>query len=46
MPDATVQPAPYGVYFCDHGGHGREFLGVLVARLVSEFGAVTVTELE
>lgn len=46
MPDASVQAEPYGAYFCDHGGHGREFLGLVVARLVSEFGAVTVAELE
>jgi hypothetical protein len=46
MPDATVQGAPYGAYFCDNGGRGREFLGLVVARLVSEFGAVTVAELE
>jgi hypothetical protein len=46
MPDATVQVAPFGVSFCDQGGQGREFLGGVVARLVSEIGAVTVTELE
>ncbi len=46
MPDASVQTAPYGAYFCDYGGHGREFLGLVVARLISEFGAVTVAELE
>jgi hypothetical protein len=46
IPDASVQAAPYGAYFCDNGGHGAEFLGVLLARLVSEFGAVTVAELE
>jgi hypothetical protein len=46
MPDASVQVEPYGVYFCDNGGHGRELLGAVLARLVAEFGAVTVSELE
>jgi hypothetical protein len=46
MPDALVQPEPYGAYFCDNGGHVREFLGLVVSRLVSAFGPVTVAELE
>jgi hypothetical protein len=46
MPDATVKAESYGTYFCDHGGHGREFLGIVEARLVSGFGQVTVEELE
>ena len=46
MPDATVKVEPYGAYFCVYGGHGREMLGVVIARLVGEFGAVTITELE
>jgi hypothetical protein len=46
MPDASVQAEPYGAYFCVFGGHGREILGLVVARLVSEFGPVTVAELE
>lgn len=45
IPDATVIVEPDGAYFCDHGRAGRELLGILVARLVSEFGEVTVTEL-
>jgi hypothetical protein len=46
MPDAFMQVEPYGVYFCDNGGAGREFLGVVVASLVSHFGTVTIAELE
>jgi hypothetical protein len=46
IPDATVRVEPYGLYFCDYGGAGREFLGLIVTRLVSQFGAVTVAELE
>jgi hypothetical protein len=46
MPDADVRVEPDGAYFCDYGGAGQKFLGIVVARLVSEFGAVTITELE
>jgi hypothetical protein len=45
MTDASVQAEPYGLYFCDYGGHGRAFLGLVIARPVEEFGAVTVEEL-
>ncbi len=37
---------PYGLYFCNNGGDGREMLGLIVARLVSRFGPVTIAELE
>jgi hypothetical protein len=45
-PDATVVVEPYGLYFCDHGGHGRDYLGRVVAIVTSEFGPVSVSELE
>lgn len=45
-PDATVKLMPEGVYFCDHGGHGREFLGRLITVMISHFGAVTIQEFE
>jgi hypothetical protein len=46
MPDASVRPAPDGACFCDYGGRGQEFLGLVVARLVRAFGTVAVAELE
>jgi len=46
MPDATVQAQPYGAYFCDHGGSGQEFLGLVVTRFVQKFGCVRVDDLE
>lgn len=46
MPDATTKLESGGLYFVDHGGYGREFLGRLITALVSEFGAVTVQEYE
>jgi hypothetical protein len=46
MPDAVMRIESYGLYFCDNGGRGREMLGVIVARLVSRFGPVTIAELE
>ena len=46
MPDASIHIETGGLYFCDHGGLGREFLGQLVAALVSRFGSVTVAEYE
>jgi hypothetical protein len=46
MPDATACVEPDGLYFCDCGGAGRQLLGVVIARLVSEFGPVTVADWE
>ena len=46
MPDASAHVAQDGLYFCDYGGAGPQFLGVVVACLVSEFGPVTVADLE
>jgi hypothetical protein len=46
MPDALARIEQDGLYFCDFGGMGRQFLGILVARLVSEFGPVTVADFE
>lgn len=46
MPDVTIQIESDGAYFCNHGGAGNELLGCLIARLTSEYGAVTITELE
>lgn len=46
MPDASMAIEPGGVYFCDHGGQGRAFLGRLVAALVSRYDQVTVQEYE
>lgn len=46
MPDATVRIECGGLYFCDHGGFGTEFLGCLLASLISSFGPVTVSEYE
>jgi hypothetical protein len=43
---ATVQVESCGVYYCWYGVAGREFLGTLIARLVSKFGAVTVEDWE
>lgn len=46
MPDATAHIEPDGLYFCDHGGSGRQFLGIVIAQLVGEFGPVTVGDWE
>ena len=46
MPDATVKAEPGGLYFCDHGGAGRDYLGRVVAKLLSAYGSVTVQEYE
>jgi hypothetical protein len=46
MPDATLVPEDYGLYFCDHGGYGQDYLGHVVVQLVRTFGAVTVEEVE
>jgi hypothetical protein len=45
MPNATTFAEAGGVYFCDHGG-GIVFLGSVVARLVEQFGPLTVAERE
>lgn len=42
MPEATVMLTDDGLYYCHHGGFGKEFLGRLVASLVSRFGAVSI----
>ncbi|MBB3121795.1 hypothetical protein [Pseudoduganella violacea] len=46
MPDATASATAYGLYFCDHGGFGREYLGYIAAQLIHAFGAITIEELE
>ena len=46
VPDATAIAEDYGLYFCDNGGQGRAFLGHVLARLVGEFGAIRITEIE
>lgn len=44
MPDAVAQVEADSVYFRDNGGHGRDFLGAVVASLCS-FGPVRIEEL-
>jgi hypothetical protein len=46
MPDAEVRVEPDGAYFCDYGGAGKRFLGIVVERFVSEFGTATIAEWE
>jgi hypothetical protein len=46
LPDASMSVQLPGLYFCDHGGAGRHFLGIVVACLVSHFGEVTVENRE
>lgn len=46
MPDASCRIEADGMSFCHYGGSGRAFLGEVVARLVSKFGPVTITEIE
>ena len=46
IPDATAMLTQGGLYFCDHGGSGREFLGRLVTSLVGKFGALSIREWE
>jgi len=46
MADAEVRVEPGGAYFCDNGGAGKMFLGIVVEHLVSEFGAVKVADWE
>jgi hypothetical protein len=45
-PDASVKVEPGGLYFCDYGGAGRDFLGRVVAKLVTSSGEVTVENYE
>lgn len=45
MPEAFLRVEPYGVYYCSNGVLGWEYLGRVTAKLVGEFGAVTVVEL-
>ena len=46
MPDATIHLISGGLYFSDNGGYGQEFLGKLIAKIVSNFGVVTIQEIE
>jgi hypothetical protein len=46
MPDAVTCIEPYGLYYCDNGGSGREFLGLVITRLVGVFRTVTIAPLE
>jgi hypothetical protein len=46
MPDASVKLEPGGLYFCDNGGAGRDFLGRVVAKLVATCREVTVEDYE
>lgn len=46
IPDATLEAIKEGFYFCDHGGEGRRFLGMVVALLSRNQCPVTVEELE
>ena len=46
MPDASARIEQDGLYFCVCGNRGRQFLGDIIARLVSEYGTVTVADLE
>jgi hypothetical protein len=45
MPDATAQIQSDGIYFCDNGGSGRKFLGIMLAAVVDSFGPTTIEEL-
>jgi hypothetical protein len=45
-PQATAHIEPGGLYFRDNcGGSGPALLGLVVAKLVAAFGAVTIEEL-
>jgi hypothetical protein len=44
MPDARLVVEPQRIYFCANDGVGRDFLGQVIARLASHFGAVTIKE--
>ncbi len=46
MPDAAITLTEEGLYFCDCGGLGREFLGRLIALLVAKYGTLSIRELE
>jgi hypothetical protein len=46
MPDAFMTVEPSGLYFCDYGGTGGEFLGRVIACLVSHFGPITIEDRE
>lgn len=46
MPDASIAIEADGVYFCDHGGKGRDYLGRVIAAMVSQYEQVTVLEYE
>lgn len=46
LPDARVLLEDTGMYFCDHGGSGKAYLGQVVALLVSQLGSVLVQEYE
>ena len=46
MPDAMASVEPDGLYFCDNGGAGKQFLGLVIARLVSKFGPIAIAEWE
>jgi hypothetical protein len=45
MPDAVVHVEPDGLLFCDNGGAGRKFLGIVVAIVVGNGGSATIEEL-
>jgi hypothetical protein len=45
LPDASAAIEETGLYFCDHGGAGRDYLGRVIALLVAKFGDVVVAEL-
>lgn len=42
MPDACLTVEPTGLYYCDYGGRGRDYLGLVMVSLVNEFGLVTI----
>jgi hypothetical protein len=46
LPDASAHVEQDWLYFCVYGSMGRQFFGDTIARLVSEFGPVTVADLE
>lgn len=46
MPDAVVSLTGYGLYFCANSTAGKEFLGIVVCSLASEFEVIAVSELD
>jgi hypothetical protein len=44
MPDAIAVVQHDGVYLCVNGGDGRIFLGQAIARLVANFGRLTIDD--